>query len=1068
MHSSPSPFAARTAGVALAALLLTTALTGATTPAAAISALPVLTQVGPNTNAQLGLAVASAGDFNGDGWPDFVVGAPFASGGGASRGEAWLYWGGPGLDATADLVLRGEANYDQFGQSARGCGDVNGDGWNDLVVGAPNNDAVGNNSGRAYVFFGGPAADATADLVLTGEAANDQFGWSVAGPGDLDGGGPEFVVGAPGAQSAAGRAYVYHGGAALDAVVDVIIQGPAGVRLGWFMDGAGDFDADGWPDLLIGANFSLNAWLYRGGAAFDGVADYTFTGEVFDDRFGYGLGRAGDFNGDGYDDIIIGGMHNDTGGYDAGRAYLYYGGPTPNTVADLIFTGTDYRGIFGRTVAGAGDLNADGYDDLLIGAPTPDFAGLGPGRMFVFLGGDPLGAHPPDNVADLTITGENESDRLGAQLAMVGDLNGDGRDEFAVGANLYDAPSRVDAGKLYVYRVPNEMPVAAADTATVLENGSVAIAVLANDTDRDGTLLVSTLRVTAPPAHGAAVADTATGLVTYAPDPGWSGSDAFSYDVRDNELAPAAPALVTVIVTPLNARPIALADSAATPQDSSVTVPVLANDSDPDGALVPASLAVTVAPAHGVALVDTVAGAVVYTPAPGFAGRDTLFYTVADNEGAVSDPARVVITVPDTAAPGAVTAFTAAPGAGCVALAWSGVPADADSLELWRALWRDDTGLSAYPRYDDAPGSAPPVRPADRVAALADTLWTRVIALPAAAVAFTDSLPVRGVYHYEVFARDAAGNWGPRADAGPRATSYRLGDLALPADGVVDGTDVALLVADYGKSFGDSAFDPASDIGPTDDGSGAGVPLTDGRLDFEDVMIAAVNYGPPATGPTPAGQATLGWRRVDESVWALRLDAANPSLKGLRLTADLPPGITAAVTPGPLLALQAAPAFLRNDLPDHLDIALVLLGAGAGFDGTGELLRVTLSAYAPFAPQTVVARAVDNSPLPSLIQIVTGVPEAPRFALAQNSPNPFNPATTIRFALPAAGPVRLVVFDPRGRRVAALVEGEMAAGDHAILWRGLDDRGAAVASGAYLYRLEAAGRVETRRMTLVR
>ncbi|MHB8080488.1 MAG: Ig-like domain-containing protein, partial [Candidatus Krumholzibacteriia bacterium] len=514
--------------------------------------------------------------------------------------------------------------------------------------------------------------------------------------------------------------------------------------------------------------------------------------------------------------------------------------------------------------------------------------------------------------------------------------------------------------------------------------------------------------------------------------------------------------------------PVALPDSAVTAQDAGVSVPVLANDSDPDGTLVVATLRVTAPPAHGVALADTVAGAVVYTPAAAFAGRDTLLYTVADNEGAVSEPARVVITVLDTAPPGAVAAFTAAPGAGCVDLAWSGVPADADSLELWRALWRDGTGLSAYPRYDDAPGSAPPVRPADRAAALADTLWARVAALPAAAVAFTDSLPVRGVYHYEIFARDAAGNWGPRADAGPRATSYRLGDLALPFDGVVDAADLGLLDAGYGKALGDSAFAPAADIGPTDDGSGAGVPLTDGRLDFEDVMIAAVNFAPPAAGPTPGGQVLLGWRRVDETVWALRLDAANPSLKGLRLTADLPPGITAAVAPGPLLALQAAPAFLRNDLPGHLDVALALLGAGAGFDGTGELLRVTLSGYVPLAPPAVVARAVDNSALPSLIQTVTDVPVAPAFALAQNCPNPFNPATTIRFALPAAGPVRLVVFDPRGRRVAALVEGELAAGDHAVLWRGLDDRGAAVASGTYLYRLEAGGRVETRRLTLVR
>ena len=178
--------------------------------------------------------------------------------------------------------------------------------------------------------------------------------------------------------------------------------------------------------------------------------------------------------------------------------------------------------------------------------------------------------------------------------------------------------------------------------------------------------------------------------------------------------------------------------------------------------------------------------------------------------------------------------------------------------------------------------------------------------------------------------------------------------------------------------------------------------------------------------------------------------------------------MTAAVAPGPLLALQTAPAFLRNDRSGHLDVALVLLGAGAGFEGAGELLRVTLSAYVPLDPPTVVARAVDNSTLQHLIQTTTDVPAAPVFALAQNCPNPFNPATTIRFALSAAGPVRLTIFDARGRRVAVLVEGEQDAGEHTILWRGDDDRGAPVGSGTYLYRLEAGARVETRRMTLVR
>ncbi|MHB8080534.1 MAG: tandem-95 repeat protein, partial [Candidatus Krumholzibacteriia bacterium] len=650
MSLRPRFLAAHRTAIVLALLTLVTGLHGGPAPALAITPLPVLTQVGPVAGAQLGLFVSSIGDFNGDGWPDFVVGAPFAAGGGVSRGEAWLYWGGPGLDATPDLVLRGEASYDQFGNSARGCGDLNGDGWNDLLVGAPNNDSAGNNAGRAYVYFGGPTANAVPDLILVGRAANEQFGWAVAGPGDLDGGGPDFVVGAPGAQSAAGRAYVFQGGAALDTTADFIIQGPPGVRLGWFMDRAGDFDADGWPDLLVGANFSLNAWLYRGGPAFDTTADFIFKGEVLDDRFGYGLAAAGDVNGDGHDDIIIGAMHNDAGGYDAGRAYLYYGGPAADTTADLIFTGTDYRGLFGRTVAGAGDLNADGYDDLIIGAPTPDFAGYGPGRMYVFLGGDPHGPNPPDAVPDAIITGENDSDRLGAQLSLIGDVNGDGRDEFAVGANLFDAPNRTDAGKVYVYRIPNEMPVAVADSASVLENAAVTIAVLANDFDPDGTLVPATVRVVAPPAHGAAVVDTASGDITYTPVFGFAGADTFHYDVRDNEGALAGPAIVAIAVTPVNAPPVALADTFAVDENATLVVAapgVLANDTDADGD--PLTAEAALAPLHG-ALTLAGDGGFTYQPQPHFAGVDSFAYRAFDG-AAWSDTARVHLEVRPVNAP---------------------------------------------------------------------------------------------------------------------------------------------------------------------------------------------------------------------------------------------------------------------------------------------------------------------------------------------------------------------------------------------------------------------------------
>ncbi|MEZ4389052.1 MAG: integrin alpha, partial [Candidatus Krumholzibacteriia bacterium] len=118
---------------------------------------PIITPVGLTANAQLGLFVSAAGDLNADGRPDFVIGAPGARITSVATGQAWVYFGRDTLSDTPDLVLQGEASGDQFGTSVRGCGDVNGDGWDDLVVGAPRNDAAFYNAGRAYVYFGGPS-----------------------------------------------------------------------------------------------------------------------------------------------------------------------------------------------------------------------------------------------------------------------------------------------------------------------------------------------------------------------------------------------------------------------------------------------------------------------------------------------------------------------------------------------------------------------------------------------------------------------------------------------------------------------------------------------------------------------------------------------------------------------------------------------------------------------------------------------------------------------------------------------------------------------------------------------
>ncbi|MFO7608051.1 MAG: Ig-like domain-containing protein [Candidatus Krumholzibacteriia bacterium] len=950
--------------------LLAAALLAASLARAAESEL-ILAPAGTAAGDWLGLYVAAAGDLDGDGTPDFAVGAPRARGAAAGSGVVYVYLGGPALDAVPDLVLQGEASSDQFGTAVAGCGDVNGDGWDDLVVGAPRHDGAALNAGRAYVYFGGPGLDDQPDLLLDGPAENAMFGYAVAGAGNMDGAGDGIIVGAPSGAAATGRAFVYFGGAALDPLPDLTLAG--GGYFGWSVASAGDFDGDGWEDVMVGGNTLANVYLFAGGPGVDDQVDLLFQGDASSNRFGYGLAPAGDVNGDGWDDVVIGDMHNSAGAVYGGRAHVYFGGPGADGLAELVYTGTHERGIFGRTVAGAGDVNGDGLDDLLIGAPTPDTAGYGPGRAFVFYGGDAPGTSRPDTLADVAFTGEAPSDRLGSQVAVVPDLDGDGRAELLTGANLYDNGALIDAGRFYLHRVPNLAPVA-------------------------------------------------------------------------------------------------LADSVVLTDDQPVVIAVLANDGDPDGVLVPASVTVVAPPLHGLAEVDTLTGAIVYTQDLLFAGADSLAYTVRDREGAVSAPATVLVTGPDLLPPAPVDLLAAQGGHGAVALGWEGVPADADSLEIWRAAWRDGDGQSAYPLYDDAPGSAPPLRPADRAMALADTAWTLVARVPAATVALVDSVAARGVYHYEIFARDAAGNWGAPTDAAARALNYVLGDFADQGDGLVDTTDVAILALDYGLHRDKVDWDAAADVGPTDDRTATGIPVTDGEVDFEDVMIVAMNHGVPAAPVSAGGEVRLAWRRPAPEVWVLHLEEAHASFKGLRITLAVPVGVAAQVQGGSLAAAQAEPVFVANAAPDSVDAALVVLGGGAVFTGAGELLVITLSKPAELPAPTVTARAADNTDLATSFAQVSGVPGAPvvAFGLDQNSPNPFNPRTTIRFSLPEAGRTRLAVYDIRGRRVALLVDDDLAAGAHAVVWDGRDGRGAQAGSGVYLYRLEARGQVTSRRMTLVK
>ncbi|MCK5241250.1 FG-GAP repeat protein, partial [bacterium] len=402
-----------------------------------------------------GYSVASAGDVNGDTYTDVMVGAPGNDSGGTDAGQAYIYYGGPTMDNAADIILTGAAVGEHFGYSVSSAGDVNGDTYADVMVGAYKNDAAGTSAGRAYIYYGGPGMDNTADVILTGAAADDSFGSSVASAGDVNGDTyADVIVGANDAGGTdAGRAYIYYGGPTMDNVADIILTGAASDDyFGYSVSSAGDVNGDNYADVIVGAYYNDaggsnagQAYIYYGGPTMDNTADIILTGAAVADHFGYSVSSAGDVNGDTYADVMVGAYRNNAGGIDDGRTYIYYGGPGMDNAADITLTGAAAWDYFGYSVSGAGDVNGDTYADVMVGAYGNDAGGIDAGRAYIYYGGPGM-----DNTADIILTGESAADYFGYSVSGAGDVNGDTYADVMVGAYKNDAAG-TSAGRAYIY-----------------------------------------------------------------------------------------------------------------------------------------------------------------------------------------------------------------------------------------------------------------------------------------------------------------------------------------------------------------------------------------------------------------------------------------------------------------------------------------------------------------------------------------------------------------------------------------------------------------------------------------
>jgi len=364
------------------------------------------------------------------------------------------------IDDTAEFTMTGEGASQYFGYDVAGGGDVNGDGYDDWIVGSYE---AGAGAGKAFLYLGNAAMDnTTADATITG-LSTTQFGYSVNIVGDVNGDGYDDWIVGDRSYATYGRAYLYYGGSTLDTGADVIFDPP--VSANYFsesLDGVGDVNGDGYDDVVIGqygvSSSRGSAYLYLGGENMDGTYDVEFEGENASDYFSRydSVGGGGDVNGDGYDDIIIGAYGHDTPNTFAGKVYVYYGGIDINATADVTITGVDANDYAGRyAVTLAGDVNGDGYDDILMGAYGYDDSS-NEGGVMVFYGSDSLTSSTTIASANVVIEGVSSTNAIPTDLSYA-DVTGDGFSDILVGAYLYDGAAGSNQGAVYVFYGNSDM-----------------------------------------------------------------------------------------------------------------------------------------------------------------------------------------------------------------------------------------------------------------------------------------------------------------------------------------------------------------------------------------------------------------------------------------------------------------------------------------------------------------------------------------------------------------------------------------------------------------------------------
>jgi hypothetical protein len=423
----------------------------------------------------------------------------------------------------------------------------------------------------------------------------------------------------------------------------------------------------------------------------------------------------------------------------------------------------------------------------------------------------------------------------------------------------------------------------------------------------------------------------------------------------------------------------------------------------------------------------------------------------------------------DTVAPPPPTNLVALPGYDKVHLSWTNPPADPNiaGIEVRRVGWGD------YPQYG-TPGPGAPAYP---------TSPAQAIALVPGPAYDDASMTVRDIYYYAVVAKDVAGNYSVLDPAGTdRSTSYWLGDIspAMTGNGTIQITDLAMFSLTFGQIQGGGAWNAEGDFGPTDDWSRFGIPTPDDMVDFEDLMILAMNYGnvsPLGTSGAPsvlASRAALSeqvrFRLVllarddGRATYAVMIENASQVLKGFSLKLSYGAGNEIeSVTASNDLTGKASEHFFGviSRGSSVTEICVAALGVNRAFSHTGEVARVVVRERTSGSLQLKSADLRDLNNQRDETALSGGGTETPFIpttsTVMQNYPNPFNPTTQITYDVAIAGPVKIEIFDVSGHRVRTLVSSHKDAGRFTAAWDGRDGNGTEVHSGVYFYRMTAPG-----------